>query len=155
MPSPTNVIYKNKKYKKYFDRFENDEVWASWLKKTVNRFHKNFIKELVFKEDYWYYEMKVVPGKNLLHFPQSQELANKVIDFSIWTVDFYYPFLHGDWCFNNIMLHNGKMRMIDFDTLKLSPDKGKNLNYMAKNWREREPDKWTHYLDHALVQRGL
>jgi len=88
------------------------------------------------KEDEWFYiDVKRVPGVMAYSLPKTPELAQRVYDFCIDNINKWAPIYHGDWNLDNIIVDGDKMTLIDFDYINTNT-RQENIEKLDRKMKE-------------------
>ncbi|MBM3206749.1 MAG: hypothetical protein FJZ43_03965 [Candidatus Staskawiczbacteria bacterium] len=100
-------------FKKYPGKVSLEEYKMMYLIKTNNRIHTLYLQDQKFKK--FFSEKVVVNGKTLCSFNELENFIHVMINRLYQNSEGQNCFLHGDFCFSNILydLRSGIIRLID------------------------------------------
>lgn len=95
-----------------------------WLEEHVCLLKKvvpNYLLNYGIENGDMFIEVNIIPGVVASKFQHTYEFMEQIYNFCLENIEETSPYVHGDWVLSNILIHDGEIRLCDWDNLGIYP----------------------------------
>lgn len=112
-------LLRNGLYRKYW--YDRSPAWLNDHIVDLKKYVPNYVNTSGCDLESVWIDFNPLPGDLASTFEQTPEFINKIYKFCLKNIEDTYPYAHGDWSLSNMLIHDGIIRLCDWDNLGIYP----------------------------------